>query len=242
MTRTQRFKIGLGAATLVVGGGLPFVISLLWGKDHLGVGILYLWTILFVPVLIFGCAVLYDGINEMRALGPIYRMVQNVSLVAAIVLLAANLFVLGTIAYHDYIGPRAELIFPDDFEGYYAVIIDEFTHPSLSTAGEIFTYEIPDDGILHVEKGWISAGFRTDPNDTTLFLKRSTRWMRRNGVAIRMGMLSFQWLPTNSGPHGIIGEVGAGDIVRDRKRIPVPLEGTGLLRFADSIKVSLGLR
>jgi hypothetical protein len=100
-----------------------------------------------------------------RSQNSILGAIRTIVLVAALAVMARNVFAAGYLTWARIVGPRALVIVPDRFSGIFGIYIKHLQASGLATAGKMYTYRVPANGAVEADTGWIALQFagRFDP-------------------------------------------------------------------------------
>jgi len=174
------------------------------------------WAVLFYIGTALSIAILLLAIPRSQA--NELAGVRAIFLVAGCALICFHIYALVRLTWTRTIGPRAVVIVPDNFSGMFGIYIKDFLKPGIATAGKIYTFQVPNDGAIQAESGWIALTFtgRPDPYTTQIQLA--------NGKPISPSCtwVSDEWMeqisPTSGSSRskllGIACRIGPGQIER----------------------------
>jgi hypothetical protein len=147
----------LAALVLGLGIGTPlFQRSFLFAASDLGTALL--WAVLAPAAVVLGAVAAGLGVWKGDS-----RLAGGARLAWAILcgLFACYTgYVLASMAWASFIGPTATIVLPEDYTGRFTLTMSQRVQPSLATRGQHFTYVVPGEGALHVDRGWIGLSFR----------------------------------------------------------------------------------
>ena len=208
MDRTQgqtirRCTFFTGIAVLVLGIALPFFQQAVLPAAF-GIGVAVLWYAVVLVSAIVGISAVVVGL--LRSTGRIVAASRVLLLVVGGVAVVLLLYQTASISWTALVGPSAVIVVPDDFAGEFSLTIDAPTAPSLATAGKEFIYEIPSDGRLRVDRGWIDLRFRFENGYVVPGGRYFVNLIRQSGAALRSEEFECDWATVGQG-SGIACEI-----------------------------------
>ena len=163
----RRTLVVVGIICLLAGGASPLLQHfVLRAGDTLesGAG----WALLFYVGTFLSIAMLLLAIPSSQATG--LKAMRIFFLAGGGALLCFHAYALARISWVRAVGPRAVVIVPDNFSGMFGIYIKNVLTPGLATAGKVYTFQVPADGAVQAESGWIALTFtgRSDPYTTQI--------------------------------------------------------------------------
>ena len=178
----RRWTLILGIAVFVLGLSPLLTTLILPAASSLEASLLRL---LVIPTsVIAGTASVAVGLYKGRE--NIFDGLRAICLFLDVLYLPFLLYLAGSLLWNTLIGPSAKIVIPNDFEGRFSIVIEDFTKPSRSTIGRRYTYQIPHTGELQVPNGWLALRFAFDEDYNNV--PRGLYYVqiiRRDGALIR---------------------------------------------------------
>lgn len=149
------------------------------------------WLVL-LPVCMLCCGltvILAQFVNNNRFLSGLTTIFTLLTFLLALLLI--TILIRGV--WYSQIGPRAEVILPDEYSGDIEILILKQIEPSLKTSGKVFQYIIPKSGYLLVKNGWINVR-HTFSDEYSVSEKYYTHFQRKNGTPLHQDEFKCHWL------------------------------------------------
>lgn len=154
----QTKLVGLLAVVCMgLGIGAPlFQGVFLSAASDLGTAVM--WTLTVPAAVVLGVAGL--GLAMWRSDSRFARGARIAWVVPCGAFICFLIYMVLNMAWTSFIGPTATIVLPERYSGRFQLTIAHEVRPSLATRGQNFTYVIPGDGVLQVDRGWIGLRFR----------------------------------------------------------------------------------
>ena len=185
---SSRYAYSIRRRVLIVGGAVfvlgvfPLLVPLIL-PAALSLEASLLWIVVIPTSVTIGIVSMVAGLHRGR--GGTVNGLRFICLFLDVLYLPFLLYLVGSLLWNTLVGPSAKIIIPNDFEGRFSIVIEDFLEPSLSTVGRQYTYQIPNTGELQVPYGWLTLRFAFEDGYNVLGGLHYLQIIRRDGTLMR---------------------------------------------------------